>query len=701
MKINKVKALFIFRWLVLIIAGLCYIIYTWTVGMNRTREQAIKLARIVESGFHYDDIAMLDVSSKDLYKDEYLELKSNLTRFAAINKDIRFAYIYTLRDGKIYFIADSEQEYSQDYSPPGQQYTEAGDIFYKAADDSGKVIISDTNDRWGTFVSVLVPIEEPKSGKTMAVFGMDYTPGNWYDYASQNTLLAVVVVTCLLLLFRATNIIIINNKELRKEKEKLAQTNEKLLNSERNNALLLMNLPGMAYRCRFDKNWTMEYVSDGSITLTGYAPEDLEYNRTISFNDLITGDYREAVWEQWTQIIKDKVLFSGEYSIKTAKGELKWVYESGQGIYDEQGNIDFVEGIIIDITDRKKRENEIKYLSNHDTLTGLYNRRFFEDEKQRIDAEKVYPVSVIMGDINGLKLINDSFGHLEGDKLIVSIANILQANCRETDILARTGGDEFSIILPNSTNDYAEEMVKKIEEGCNEVKKSTLGDVYRLSISLGSATKKSVLEPLTQAIKDAEDNMYRHKMLQSRSFHSSILSSMKTTLFEKNKETEEHAQRLIEYSNLIGQKLQLWDKQLNELELLSTLHDIGKIGISDLILNKPGRLSEEEWVEMKKHPEIGYRIAMSTSELAPIAEYILYHHERWDGDGYPQGLKGEEIPLLSRIISVADAYDAMTEDRPYRKAISREEACTELRRNAGSQFDPDIVMVFLKEIEKV
>jgi HD-GYP domain-containing protein (c-di-GMP phosphodiesterase class II) len=176
---------------------------------------------------------------------------------------------------------------------------------------------------------------------------------------------------------------------------------------------------------------------------------------------------------------------------------------------------------------------------------------------------------------------------------------------------------------------------------------------------------------------------------------------MKTTLFEKNKETEEHAQRLIEYSNLIGQKLQLWDKQLNELELLSTLHDIGKIGISDLILNKPGRLSEEEWVEMKKHPEIGYRIAMSTSELAPIAEYILYHHERWDGDGYPQGLKGEEIPLLSRIISVADAYDAMTEDRPYRKAISREEACTELRRNAGSQFDPDIVMVFLKEIEKV
>lgn len=701
MKIKREKVIFILRLSVLLIAGLGYIIYTWSAGLNDTKEQAIKLARIVESGFHYDDIAMLDISQKDLDKREYIELKTNLTRFAAIHKDIRFAYIYTLRNDKIYFIADSEQVYSADYSPPGQEYTEASDIFYQAADDSGEVIISDTKDRWGTFVSVLVPIDDPRSGKTMAVFGMDYTPRSWYYHARQNTLLAVIVVTCILLLFRATNIIMINNKELRQDKDKLARINEKLLNSERNNALLLMNLPGMAYRCRYDRNWTMEYVSDGAITLTGYAPEDLINNRTLSFNDMITSDCREVIWDQWKRIIQDKVPFAGEYSIKTATGELKWVYESGHGIYDDQGNIDFVEGIIIDITDRKKRENEINFLSNHDTLTGLYNRRFFDDEKRRIDEEKIYPVSVIMGDINGLKLINDSFGHMEGDKLIVSIAKILQANCRETDILARTGGDEFSIILPNSTNEYAALFVKKIEEDCDELKNSTLGDVYRLSISLGYATKKSVMEPLAQAIKDAEDNMYRHKMLQSRSLHSSILSSMKTTLFEKNKETEEHAHRLIQYSKLIGQKLRLRDKQLNELELLSTLHDIGKIGISDLILNKPGKLSDEEWVEMKKHPEIGYRIAMSTSELAPIAEYILYHHERWDGTGYPHGLKGEEIPLLSRIISIADAYDAMTEDRPYRKAISSEDACAELRRNAGLQFDPEIVMVFLGEIEKV
>ena len=485
------------------------------------------------------------------------------------------------------------------------------------------------------------------------------------------------------------------------EKEKLSKANERLINSERNNALLLRNLPGMAYRCRYDEYWTMEYVSDGASALTGYTPSDLELNRRISFHDLISAEYRRLVREQCTQMIKERLPFAIEYSMVTATGEFKWVHENGQGIYDEEGNVTFVEGIIIDISDRKKRENRISYLSHHDTLTGLYNRRFFEEEKQKIDEERIYPVSVIMGDINGLKLINDSFGHLEGDNLIVSIAKILQANCRDTDILARTGGDEFSIILPNSTIDYAQEIVKKIEEDCDALKKTTLGDVYRLSISLGYAMKKSITEPLAQAIKDAEDNMYRHKMLQSKSLHSSIISSMKTTLFEKNKETEEHARRLIRYSFLIGQSLKLKDKQLNELELLSTLHDIGKIGISDLILNKPGKLSEEEWVEMKKHPEIGYRIAMSTSELAPIAEYILYHHERWDGTGYPQGLKGEEIPLLSRIIAVADAYDAMMEDRPYRKALTKEEACQELCRNAGTQFDPYIVEVFLKELDQL
>jgi len=141
--------------------------------------------------------------------------------------------------------------------------------------------------------------------------------------------------------------------------------------------------------------------------------------------------------------------------------------------------------------------------------------------------------------------------------------------------------------------------------------------------------------------------------------------------------------------------MKLTVEQLNELELLSTLHDIGKIGVSDNVINKPGKLTCEERVLMNKHPEIGYRIAMASHELLPIANYILCHHERYDGKGYPQGLKGEEIPLLSRIIAIVDAYDAMTEDRSYRKAMAMENAIHEIKKNSGTQFDPEIVKIFV------
>jgi diguanylate cyclase (GGDEF)-like protein len=307
----------------------------------------------------------------------------------------------------------------------------------------------------------------------------------------------------------------------------------------------------------------------------------------------------------------------------------------------------------------------------------------------------MYPLSVIIGDINGLKLINDALGHDEGDKLIVSIAEILMSCCRTDDIIARTGGDEFSILLPKTKKEEANKIIRQIGNICEKYKPRIMNEAYHVSISLGCATKISREEPFNSIIKEAEDNMYRNKLLQSKSLHSSIISSMKSTLYAKSQETEEHANRLISLSKAIGLSLDLTDVQLNELELLSTLHDIGKIGISDTILNKPAKLNEDEWVEMRKHPEIGYRIAMSSPELVSIADYILSHHERWDGTGYPQGLKGEDIPLLSRIIAVADAYDAMTADRPYRSAISKMDAIEEIKKNAGTQFDPKIAELFL------
>ena len=169
-------------------------------------------------------------------------------------------------------------------------------------------------------------------------------------------------------------------------------------------------------------------------------------------------------------------------------------------------------------------------------------------------------------------------------------------------------------------------------------------------------------------------------------------------MFEKSQETEEHADRMVQLSKLVGKAMGLTERQLNELELLSTLHDIGKMGVSAEILSKPGKLSDREWVEIRKHPEIGFRIAQATSELIPIAEYILYHHERWDGKGYPEGLIGDKIPLLSRIVAIVDAFDAMTNDRAYRSAMTKNEAIEEIRRNSGTQFDPDISKVFIQQV---
>ncbi len=343
-----------------------------------------------------------------------------------------------------------------------------------------------------------------------------------------------------------------------------------------------------------------------------------------------------------------------------------------------------------------RKNKEILFLSNHDFLTNLYNRIFFEAEKIRLDSARQLPISIIMGDINGLKLINDGFGHTKGDEMLIEIAKILKKCCREEDIVARIGGDEFGILLPGTDTQSAQLICKRIEEACKEYLLN--GETIFSSISVGYATKTNVIELIDDINRAAEENMYRKKLLESKSAHSSIIASIKTTMFEKSHETADHAERLVQLSNMIGVALSLNDQQLDELQLLATLHDIGKMSIGDNILSKNDKLNDEEWMEMKKHPAVGFRIAQATSELIPIANFILCHHERWDGKGYPQGLSTNAIPLLSRILSIVDAYDAMTFDRPYRLAMSKSEAIEEIKRNSGTQFDPSIAELFIKLI---
>jgi diguanylate cyclase (GGDEF)-like protein/PAS domain S-box-containing protein len=348
--------------------------------------------------------------------------------------------------------------------------------------------------------------------------------------------------------------------------------------------------------------------------------------------------------------------------------------------------------VIKDITERKKSEEKIKYISFHDNLTDLYNRAYFDEELKRLDRERQLPLSIIIGDVNGLKLINDGFGHKKGDLLLRKCAKVLVKSCRSEDIICRWGGDEFAIFLPKTQEEKAKEIVERIRVGCIDLENKKLP----LSISLGVATKTEQLQNLQKVIKSAEDRMYRRKLVERKSISSSILSAFSRALFEKGLETEKHAYRVSALSRRIGKAINLSEDKLNDLSLLSLLHDIGKVAIAENILMKKGELTKEETRMVRRHTIIGYNIAKSTIQLAHIADSLLYHHEWWNGNGYPHKLKGDSIPINSRITAVVDAYDVMTNGCPYKKAISKKKSIETIKGLSGIQFDPGLVEIFIE-----
>lgn len=430
--------------------------------------------------------------------------------------------------------------------------------------------------------------------------------------------------------------------------------------------------------------------------ITGWSEEETRGRLFTEIFKLLSDDTGKEVENPIAKVLTTgKIIGLANHTALIAKDGRKIpIADSAAPIKDEAGQIFGVVMVFRDITEEKAWQEEILNLSYRDVLTGLYNRRFIEEQSKRLEAARELPVAVIMADINGLKLANDVFGHEEGDRLLKKAAEILTGSCRKEDIIARWGGDEFLIILPHIDAKIAEEVIDRIKNKCLQIK----GGKTQLSIAMGYAVKTQSSESLGQVIKEAEEWMYRRKLMEGRSYRNTIINTLLSTLHAKSIETEEHAERLKNWCLAIGTAMKLSTKELDELALLAVLHDIGKVGIKESILQKPGPLTEEEWREMKRHPEIGFRIAQNTSELAHIAEYILFHHEHWDGSGYPRGLKGEEIPLLCRILAVADAYDAMISDRSYRKALSEKEAIDEIRRNAGTQFDPKVSDVFSKII---
>ncbi len=334
---------------------------------------------------------------------------------------------------------------------------------------------------------------------------------------------------------------------------------------------------------------------------------------------------------------------------------------------------------------------EISYMSFHDQLTGLYNRHFLKEEMQRVDTARQLPLSIIIADLNGLKLVNDTYGHIKGDELLIKAASILKKSCRKEDVIARWGGDEFMVLLPRTSIQKAKAVQQRIINNCSRI----YAGAVPVSMAVGVASKNKPGNGLHDIVKKAEDNMYSQKLNESRNFRKTVLATLLKTLAEKSYETKIHIDRMQETAALIGRQASISKIDQDRLDLLITLHDIGKINMPENLFTKKGPLTAEEWEMIKKHPEIGFRIARSTELFAHIAEEILSHHENWDGSGYPRGLKKEEIPLLSRITAIADACEVMSSGRPYNDKKNREEIAAELKRCAGTQFDPALVDLFL------
>jgi len=358
--------------------------------------------------------------------------------------------------------------------------------------------------------------------------------------------------------------------------------------------------------------------------------------------------------------------------------------------------IQLSESLQAEIAERKRIEEQLRYLSLHDFATGLYNRAYFAEEMHRLDTGRFYPVGLIMCDVDGLKMINDALGHISGDKLLVEVAKILCMGVREGDVVSRLGGDEFAILLPRSMPKDVEAVVNRIRFLIKTYNQNNRE--LPLSISIGFAATSDRSSNMDAIFKKADDNMYQDKLDRRQSAHSSIVGALITILEAKDFFEQGHTARLRNMSTALAEAIQMPRENIEELELLAEYHDLGKVGVSNQILLKPGALTPEERTEMKLHCEIGRRIAQSVPEISPIAELILKHHEWWDGTGYPLGLKGEEIPLECRIIAIVDAYDAMTNNRPYGNPVSSEAAVAELKRCAGTQFDKELVENFVSII---
>ncbi|MGI1658923.1 MAG: HD domain-containing phosphohydrolase [Desulfitobacterium sp.] len=495
------------------------------------------------------------------------------------------------------------------------------------------------------------------------------------------------------------------NQELLATYEELEAMNEEI--KQQYDELRIYSTELAINRDRLKRAQAIAHVGNGEITLATkemWASEEsfriygFPYDSPILplqvAQELVQKKDRSKMDEALQKLIKLDERYDVKFRInRQSDGEERILHSVAILDRDSDGTPLKVIGVLQDVTEQERTEEQMRFYAEHDIITGLHNRWYFEQEivDIMINAKSV---GIIMCDIDGLKLINDTLGEEAGDQYLVAFANILKEACPPEGVVARIGGDEFTIVLKDTAEEEVEQIYRLINTGVEHFNRKKLSML--LSISMGVCYRELCeRETLPNVLKEAEEQMNFHKLLQGQSTRSKTVDILMKTLEARDYITEGHSDRLQQMMVEVGKRVGMDELEKSRLTLFACFHDIGKVGIPDSILFKPGKLDKEEFEEMKKHSEIGYRIANASPDLAYISDFILKHHEWWNGQGYPLGLDGEEIPLECRILSIADAYDSMSNDRPYRKAMAYEDRIDELRRFSGIQFDPNLVAIFI------
>lgn len=506
---------------------------------------------------------------------------------------------------------------------------------------------------------------------------------NWNAYFISQIVILVMILIATLFVYSVYK---------SRQNKIMLQYNEIFLAKEKLYATLIAVGEGVI---AVDKNGFIDYMNPVAEKLTGWIYGD---SKELHFEKIFKMYNKETKQKidnpvQTVLELKKIVKLTDNILLMSKDGSNRLIENIASPIKDETGDILGVVLVFRDVTKQRERRNQIENLSYCDHLTGLFNRRYFEESINKLDIESNLPLSFVFADVNGLKTINDVFGHDIGDKLIKTVAKNIKDGCRSEDIVSRIGGDEFVMILPRTDSLMADDIVKRIIKKLDNEKIMNID----ISVAFGIGTKENKDESSTEILVQAEEFMYKKKISVKSNKRSAVINSIYKTLMSKSKKEAKHSNQVSLICEIMGKILKMDEYEVKELKTAGKFHDIGKIAIDESILSKSGKLTETQWHSMKQHTEIGYRLLGTSSEYYNISNFVRSHHEKWDGTGYPRNLKGEEIPIESRIIAIVDAYDRMISEKNDGKVLSLDEVIDEFKNKSGTYFDPKLVKIFIEE----